>query len=81
MSPFGDLLVCAISTQLRQQVLGFDEIIERGDDDFEQSGLLATSLIRLGFLGVVADHDVAGGDWCIRLSATSPVDSHVVRVS
>jgi len=32
MPGFGDLLVCGISTQLRQQVAGFDEILMRQRD-------------------------------------------------
>ena len=53
MPGFGDLLVCGISTQLRQQVVDFDEIIESSHADFKASGLKATSLIRLGFLAVL----------------------------
>jgi hypothetical protein len=37
----GDLLVCGISTQLRQTVADFDEIIEPSDADFKSSGLKA----------------------------------------
>ena len=39
--PFGDLLICGISTQLRLEVAGFDEIIAPGDEDFRNSGLAA----------------------------------------
>ena len=53
MPGFGDLLVCGISTQLRQQVADFDEIIEPSHGDFKTSGLKAPSLIRLGFLAVL----------------------------
>jgi mRNA interferase MazF len=53
MPGFGDLLVCGISTQLRQQVAGFDEIIEPSHLDFQTSGLKAPSLIRLGFLAAL----------------------------
>jgi mRNA interferase MazF len=53
MPGFGDLLVCGISTQLRQQVADFDEIIEPSHADFKTSGLKAPSLIRLGFLSVL----------------------------
>jgi mRNA interferase MazF len=52
MPPFGDLLVCGVSTQLRQFTPGFDGLIVRGDSDFAASGLMAESVIRLGFLGV-----------------------------
>ncbi len=53
MPPHSDLLVCGISTQLHQEVVGFDEIIKSGDVDFASSGLKAPSLIRLGFLAVL----------------------------
>ena len=53
MPPHGDLLVCGVSTQLRHQVAGFDEVIKPGDPDFVGSGLKAASLIRLGFLAVL----------------------------
>src|ERR1017187_471450 len=48
--PFDDLLVCAISAQLRQCVEGFDELILSTDPDFKTSGLLQDSVIRLGYL-------------------------------
>jgi mRNA interferase MazF len=60
MPPFRDLLVCGVSTQLRQQVKDFDEIIARSDPDFAASGLLAESVIRLGFLAVLPRKNVAG---------------------
>lgn len=53
MPPFGDWLVCGISTQVHQQVAEFDEIINVSDSDFAGSGLKAASLIRLGFLAVI----------------------------
>ncbi|MBX7258614.1 MAG: type II toxin-antitoxin system PemK/MazF family toxin [Candidatus Hydrogenedentes bacterium] len=57
---FGDFLVCGISTQLHQAVTGFDEIISRSDDDYQSSGLLAPSVVRLNYLGVVARHCIPG---------------------
>jgi mRNA interferase MazF len=53
MPPFGDWLVCGISTQLHQRVAEFDEIVNVSDSDFAGSGLKAPSLIRLGFLAVM----------------------------
>ena len=53
MPPFGDWLVCGISTQLHHEVVGFDETIEPAHSDFRGSGLKATSLIRLGYLVVL----------------------------
>ena len=82
MPPFRDMLVCGISTQLHQQVRGFDETISPADQpeqldarlhlqrfdetispadaDFATSGLLADSLIRLGFLTVLPRRRVVG---------------------
>jgi mRNA interferase MazF len=53
MPLYGDVLVCGVSTQLHQQVKGFDEIIQWSDSDFAGTGLKAASLIRLGFLAVL----------------------------
>jgi len=50
---FDDWLVCAISTQLREYIPEFDEIIRESDDDFGKSGLKAESLFRVGRLGVL----------------------------
>ena len=60
MPPFNDALVCGISTQLHQQVPDFDEIIMHQDDDFATSGLVANSLIRLGFLAVIHHSKLIG---------------------
>ena len=53
MPPFGDFLVCGISTQLKHEVSGFDEVITPNDPDFGTSGLKAASLIRLGYLAAL----------------------------
>jgi mRNA interferase MazF len=53
MPPFGDWLICGISTQLHQQEPQFDELVDASDSDFAASGLKATSIIRLGFLAVM----------------------------
>jgi len=50
LPPFGDFLVCGVSTQLQHRVADFDELLAPGDADFPASGLKAASLIRLGFL-------------------------------
>ena len=60
MPPFRDFLICGISTQLRQQVKDFDEIISEADADFTASGLDSDSLIRLGFLLVVPRKEIIG---------------------
>lgn len=60
MPPFQDFLVCGISTQLRQKVEDFGEIISQNADDFAESGLVADSLIRLGFLAVLPSAKIIG---------------------
>ncbi|MDQ6785913.1 MAG: type II toxin-antitoxin system PemK/MazF family toxin, partial [Acidobacteriota bacterium] len=60
MPPFKDLLVCGISTQLRQEVKDFDELVSLNDSDFASSGLVRESLIRLGFLAVLPRSQIVG---------------------
>lgn len=60
MPPFKDVLVCGVSTQLRQLAKDFDEVILASDTDFIASGLKAESLIRLGFLTVLPRNKIAG---------------------
>lgn len=60
MPPYNDALLCGVSTQLQQQVPHFDELITVQDDDFATSGLVADSLIRLGFLAVVPQTHIIG---------------------
>ncbi|NOX99383.1 MAG: type II toxin-antitoxin system PemK/MazF family toxin [Verrucomicrobia bacterium] len=50
---FGDLLVCGISTQIRHAESDFDVIFEEGDERFSDSGLRATSVVRLNFLASI----------------------------
>jgi mRNA interferase MazF len=60
MPPFQDMFVCGVSSQLRQEVKGFDEIISPTDSDFAASSLVGKSLIRLGFLTVVPQSQIVG---------------------
>lgn len=60
LPPFGDLLVCGVSSQLRQEVLGFDELLTPVSPDFAASGLHRPSLIRLGYLGVLPILSIIG---------------------
>lgn len=60
MPPYRDVLVCGISTQLHQEVKGFDEVMNQADTDFAGTGLRTTSLIRLGFLAVLPRSAVIG---------------------
>jgi mRNA interferase MazF len=58
--PYKDFLVCGVSTQLRQEVKGFDETILSSDSDFAASGLKSDSLVRLGFLAMLPRAKIAG---------------------
>jgi mRNA interferase MazF len=60
MPSHGDLLICGVSTQLHQRVDGFDQFIKTEDVDFAMSGLMADSVIRLGFLAVMPSRRVMG---------------------
>ena len=60
MEPIGDLLICGVSTQLRHEIRGFDEVISFEAEDFLDSGLLQASLIRVGFLATYPKSRIAG---------------------
>ncbi len=54
MPPFGDLLVCGVSRQVRHHVEGFDEIIAASDSDFPlfpKSHFVAPSPATFAFAG------------------------------
>jgi mRNA interferase MazF len=48
--PYDDWLICMILSQLRQCIDSFDEVIA---EDFKQSGMKVSSVIRVGRLAVV----------------------------
>ncbi len=60
LPPFGDFLVCGISSQIHQAVPQFDEILAKFDADFSSSSLLVDSVIRLGFLAVLPRQGILG---------------------
>ena len=60
MPGLGDFLVCGVSTRVHQLVPDFDETITRQDEDFRSSGLIADSVIRLGFLAVLPSPNIIG---------------------
>lgn len=57
---FDDWLICMISSQVHQYIVGFDEIVEDQDDDFKQSGLKVTSVIRVGRIAVASGDVLLG---------------------
>ena len=60
MPKYQDFLICGISSQLKQYIRDFDEIITSEGDDFKESGLIKTSVIRLGFLTVIPSRQIIG---------------------
>jgi mRNA interferase MazF len=52
--PYDDWLVCMISTQIRHEVAGVDEVIREADPDFADTGLKATSVIRIARIAAVS---------------------------
>lgn len=57
---YGDLLICAISTQTGQYISGFDLLLNSTHPDFPNSGLKAASVCRLGVLSMVPINSIAG---------------------
>ena len=49
-----------LTSQLRHEVKGWDEKIERTDNDFEGSGLKVPSLIKIGKLATVEEEGLEG---------------------
>ena len=60
MPPFGDLLVCAVSSKLQHECREFDDIVKPDDGDFRESGLKVVSLIRLGMVATIPATVVLG---------------------
>ena len=57
---YNDWLICMISSQMRQHIKGFDEIVDKSDPDFSHSGLKTSSVIRVGRLAVVEESALLG---------------------
>jgi mRNA interferase MazF len=57
---YGDWLISMISSQTRQFVPGFDELIDETAGDFSPSGLKMASVIRVGRLAVVDEKILVG---------------------
>ena len=50
---YGDWLIAMVSSQIRQSVPDFDELVDESSNDFSSSGLKTASVIRVGRLAVV----------------------------
>jgi mRNA interferase MazF len=69
-----DWLICMISSQLSQQVTGFDELISDKDEDFVRSGLKQASVIRIARLAVVHSSILIGA-----IGEIAPVRLKVIK--
>ena len=58
--PYDDWLVCMVSSQLHQEVRGFDEVVRDSDEDFARSGLKMTSVLRISRVAVVEGATLIG---------------------
>lgn len=58
--PYGDWLICAVTSQLHHKVQEWDELISPDDSDFVSSGLKVASLIRIGKLATVETRILEG---------------------
>jgi len=58
--PYDDWLICMISSQLAQQVLNFDEVVDPGASDWKRSGLKVSSVIRITRVAVAHESILLG---------------------
>ncbi len=56
MPGYGDYLVCGLSSQLHQEIKGFDFILNPDS----LNGLKVTTVVRLGFLSTKPESDILG---------------------
>lgn len=57
---YDDWLICMLSSRIAQAIDGFDDIITEGADDFAESGLKISSVVRVTRLAVCHDSLVLG---------------------
>src|SRR6266508_5307884 len=74
---YDDWLICMISSQTRQFMAGFDEIVQEDDDDFGASGLKVTSVIRVGRLAVVSGEILIGAIGQVSSERLARVKKHL----
>ncbi len=58
--PYGDFVLCGITTLLQNFEADLDEIIASSDADFSSSGLKQTSLVRSAYLVTLVPEDILG---------------------
>ncbi len=58
--PYQNVLICGVSTQVRDVQSDWDELIDRDSPDFEDSGLRRASAIRLSYLYAAEVAEISG---------------------
>lgn len=76
---YDDWLICMISSQVRHYIPQFDEIIQETDDDFPQSSLKSTSVIRIGRLAVVEGRILLGATGQISPERFQRIKNHLAE--
>jgi mRNA interferase MazF len=74
---YDDWLICMISSQTRQYIAGFDELVQENDEDFGESGLKVASVIRVGRLAVVSGEILLGAIGQVSHKRLSRVRKHL----
>jgi mRNA interferase MazF len=74
---YDDWLICMISSQTSQYIPEFDEKVEESDEDFAESGLKVTSVIRVGRLAVVSGEILLGAIGQVSSKRLSRVKKHL----
>jgi mRNA interferase MazF len=74
---YDDWLICMISSQTRQYIEGFDEMVQENDNDFGESGLKVKSVIRVGRLAVVSGEILLGAIGQVSNQRLSRVKKHL----
>ena len=74
---YDDWLICMVSSQTHQYIEGFDEIMKGSDEDFGESGLKVTSVIRVGRLAVVSGEILLGAIGQISSERLNRVKKHL----
>ena len=60
LQKYDDFIVCGISSNIHQYIKGFDEIISKENEEFNNTGLMHDSVVRLGYLSVLPKERIVG---------------------
>lgn len=58
--PYGDYLVCGISSKLHQNIKEVSFLISEKDSFFKSSGLQTSSIVRLNYIAAIPENIIAG---------------------